>query len=95
MPAYGVALVTVTDPGKYQEYQKLAGPAAAKFGGKVVVRGVVESVNEGKGPYQRVMVVEFETVEAAKAFYASPEYLAAREKRIGAADFNMLIVDGS
>ena len=95
MPAYGVALVTVTDPAKYQEYQKLAGPAATKYGGKVVAKGVVESVNEGKGPYQRVMVVEFATVEAAKAFYSSPEYLAAREKRIGAADFNMLIVQGA
>ena len=95
MPAYGVALVTVTDPGKYQEYQKLAGPAATKYGGKVVAKGVVESVNEGKGPYQRVMIVEFATVEAAKTFYGSPEYRAAREKRIGAADFNMLIVDGS
>jgi len=95
MPAYGLALVTVTDPDKYQEYQKLAGPAVTKYGGKVVVRGTVESVNEGKGPYSRVMVVEFENVEAAKAFYASPEYVEARAKRIGAADFNMLIVDGS
>ena len=95
MPAYGVALVTITDPGKYQEYQKLAGPAVTKYGGKVIAKGAVESVNEGKGPYSRVMVVEFATVEAAKAFYASPEYLEAREKRIGAADFNMLIVDGS
>jgi uncharacterized protein (DUF1330 family) len=95
MPAYGVALVTINDPAKYQEYQKLAGPAATKYGGKVVAKGVVESVIEGKGPHQRVMVVEFATVEAAKAFYASPEYVAAREKRIGASDFNMLIVDGS
>ena len=95
MPAYGVALVTVTDANKYQEYQKLAGPALTKYGGKAIVRGVVESVNEGKGPYSRVMVVEFATVEAAKAFYASPEYLEARQKRMGAADFNMLIVDGS
>ena len=95
MPAYGVALVNITDPAKYQEYQKLAGPAATKFGGKVVVKGVVEAVIEGKGPHQRVMVVEFATVEAAKAFYASPEYVTARAKRIGAADFNMLIVDGS
>ena len=95
MPAYGVALVNITDPAKYQEYQKLAGPAATKFGGKVVVKGVVESVNEGKGPYSRVAVVEFPTVEAAKAFYASPEYLEAKAKRKDAADFNMLIVEGA
>ena len=95
MPAYGIALVTITDPAKYQEYAKLAGIATAKFGGKFIVRGVVESVNEGKGPYSRVAVVEFPTVEAAKACYASPEYLEAKAKRKDAADFNMLIVEGA
>jgi len=95
MPAYGIAFVNVTDPAKYQEYSKLAGPATAKYGGKFVARGGVASVVEGKAPYNRVVVVEFPSVDAAKQFYASPEYAAAREKRIGAADFNMVIVEGN
>jgi len=95
MPAYGIALVNITDPEKYQEYAKLAGPATAKYGGKFVARGVVDSVIEGQGPYSRVAVVEFPTLEAAKTFYNSPEYAEAKAKRKDAADFNMLIVEGS
>ncbi len=95
MPAYGIALVDVTDPAKYQEYSKLAGPATAKYGGKFLARGAVDSIIEGKAPYNRVVVVEFPTVEAAKAFYASPEYGEARARRKDAADFNMLIVQGA
>ncbi len=95
MPAYGIAVVNVTDPAKYQEYAKLAGPATAKYGGKFVARGAVESVIEGKLPCNRVVVVEFPSIEAAKKFYASPEYAEARAHRIGAADFNMFIVQGN
>ena len=41
------------------------------------------------------MVVKFDSVEQAKAMYDSPEYQAAKEKRIGAADFNMIVVEGN
>jgi len=39
-------------------------------------------------------VVEFENLEAAKAFYESPEYQAAIKLREGAATFNMIAVEG-
>ena len=94
MPAYIIAQINITDPEKYQQYAKLAGPAAAKYGGRFLVRGGAKTELEGKIPYQRIVVEEFEDVEAAKRFYHSPEYQAAREKRLGAADFNMIIVEG-
>ena len=43
---------------------------------------------------QRLVVVEFDSVERAKQFYDSPEYRAAREARAGAADMNILVVEG-
>jgi uncharacterized protein (DUF1330 family) len=52
-------------------------------------------VLEGGFPGARIVLVEFESVERAKRFYDSPEYRAAREKRLGAADFHMLLVEGS
>ena len=94
MPAYIIAQITVTDPQKYQEYVKLAGPANAKYGGRYVVRGGAKTQLEGKNPYQRIVVNEFKDVEAAKRFYNSPEYQEARAKRLGAADFDMMIVEG-
>jgi uncharacterized protein (DUF1330 family) len=94
MPAYIIAQINVTDPQKYQEYAKLAGPASAKYGGRFLVRGGAKTELEGKIAYQRIVVSEFKDVEAAKRFYNSPEYQEARSKRLGAADFNMIIVEG-
>jgi uncharacterized protein (DUF1330 family) len=95
MPAYIIALVNITNPEKYQEYAKRAGPAAAKYGGKFHVRGGKQHPLEGNVPFQRIVVDEFPTVEAAKKFYDSPEYQEARKHRLGAADFNMVIVEGA
>jgi len=94
MPAYIIGQINITDPEKYQEYAKLAAPATAKYGGKFLVRGGAKTVMEGKVPYTCIVVSEFPSVEAAKKFYNSVEYQAAREKRLGAADFNMMVVEG-
>ena len=93
MAAYIIAQINVSNPEKYQEYAKLAGPASAMYGGRFLVRGGTKTTLEGDIPYQRIVVTEFPDVEAAKRFYHSVEYQAAREKRLGAADFNMVIVE--
>ena len=95
MPAYIIAQINVTNPDKYQEYVKLAGPANAKYGGRFVIRGGAKTPLEGDIPFQRIVVTEFPDVDAAKRFYHSPEYQAAREKRLGAADFNMIVIEGA
>jgi uncharacterized protein (DUF1330 family) len=95
MPAYVIAQVNVTDPAKYQEYAKLAGPANLKYGGKFLVRGGKKTVLEGNIPFERIVVNEFPDVETAKRFYNSVEYQAARQKRLGAADFHMMVVEGA
>ena len=95
MPAYIIAQVNVTNPEKYQEYAKLAGPATVQYGGRFVVRGGAKTALEGDIPFQRIVVTEFADVAAAKRFYNSPEYQAARQKRLGAAEFNMVIVEGA
>ena len=94
MAAYIIAIVTVTKPDTYEKYRALAGPAVAKHGGRFLARGGRYEVLEGNFPGSRVVVVEFESFEKAKTFYDSPEYLAAREQRRGAAEFNLLVVDG-
>lgn len=95
MPAYIIAQINVTDPTKYQEYVKLAGPAGAKYGGKFLVRGGTKTTLEGDIPFSRIVIQEFADAAAAKRFYTSPEYQAARKNRIGAADFHMVIVEGA
>ena len=95
MPAYIIAQINVTDPTKYQEYVKLAGPAGAKYGGKFLVRGGSKTLLEGDIPYTRIVIQEFTDAAAAKKFYNSPEYQAARKHRLGAADFSMVILEGA
>ena len=95
MPAYIIAQINITNPEKYQEYAKLAGPAGAKYGGRFLVRGGAKTTLEGDIPYQRIVINEFPDVETAKKFYNSVEYQAAKAKRLGAADFNMVIVEGA
>jgi len=94
MTAYIVAVVNITKPEQYQEYAKLAPAAVAKHGGRFLARGGINTVLEGGLGANRVVVTEFPSAEQAKAFYHSPEYQAARLKRLNAADFTMMLVDG-
>jgi uncharacterized protein (DUF1330 family) len=95
MAAYIIALINVHDRQKYQEYAKRAGPAAAKHGGKFLVRGGANTVLEGSMPFERIIVDEFKDVDAARRFFNSPEYQEAAKYRLGAADFNAVIVEGA
>lgn len=94
MPAYIIATVNITKPENYQEYAKLASPATLKHGGRFLVRGGKKTALEGDILFQRIVVTEFPDVEAAKRFYNSVDYQAAKQKRLGAADFHMIVVEG-
>lgn len=92
---YLIAEASVRDPAAYETYKALAQAAIAQYGGRYLVRGGDSEVLEGgwaKPP--RLVIVEFESPEQARRFYASPEYQAARAARLAAADMNMLVVAG-
>lgn len=94
MAAYLVVDIEVTNPQRFEEYKKLAPAAIAKYGGRYVIRGGAYETLEGEWKPQRVTVVEFESMDKAKAFYYSPEYQTAIEARKGAANMKMLLVQG-
>ena len=94
MPAYSVALINVSDQEKYQQYAKLAGPAVDKYGGRFLFRAGKPEVMEGKFDYSRMVVVEFPDAESARKYFHSREYQDARAAREGAADFNLIILEG-
>jgi uncharacterized protein (DUF1330 family) len=94
MPAaYIVADVDVTDPDQYANYRALSSAAFEAHGVKPLARGGSTVKLEGREP-GRIVILPFDSVEAARAFYDSPEYRKAREARAGAAFMNMLIVEG-
>jgi len=94
MAAYIIARVEVTDPDQYAKYKLLTPAAIEAHGGRFIVRGGQAHVLEGDTDPRRIVILEFATREAAKAFYDSPEYTHARQVRDGAAAMEMTLVEG-
>ncbi len=95
MTAYLIARVEVTDPVKYENYKALSPAALAAFGGRFIVRGGAHETLEGPEETRRLVVVEFPSLEQAKACYHSAQYQAAKAEREGAADMQMVVVEGA
>lgn len=91
--AYIIARVDVSDPDAYALYAKGAGEAMKIHGARIVVRGGPAEVLEGEGRARNV-VLEFPSAEAARAYFNSPEYQAARQHRLGKAAFDAILVEG-
>lgn len=93
--AYWVATYrSVKDPDKLAAYAKLAGPAITGGGGRFLARGNPAKAYEA-GLMQRVVVIEFDSVEAAARTHDSPAYQAALRALDGAAERDLRIVEGA
>jgi uncharacterized protein (DUF1330 family) len=95
MAAYLLVDCKVTDAARYEDYKPLAQAAVAHYGGRYLARGGETVVLEGAWQPNRVVVLEFPTLDQARAFYDSPEYKAARAARKDAAQMNMVAVAGA
>ena len=93
MSAYVIADITVNDPERYEEYKKLAPPAIATYGGKYLARGGKSEKLEGNWEPDRVVILEFESIEKAKEWIDSPEYSEARALRYKTALSDMIVVE--
>jgi uncharacterized protein (DUF1330 family) len=77
MTAYWVATYReILDAEKMQAYAALGGPAIVAGGGTFLVRGLPEQVYEA-GMQERVVVIQFDSVEQARATHDSPAYQEA------------------
>lgn len=92
--AYIIANVRVTDPQQYEEYKRLSTLAMKAHGAEVCVRGGKVEVLEGDWAPERMVMLKFPTMEAARAFNSSVEYDAARKSRQGIAVMRMVLVEG-
>jgi uncharacterized protein (DUF1330 family) len=95
MTAYVIVDAKISHPEAYEGYKLLSPAAIEAAGGEFVVRGGQAEVLEGHWHPNRMVVVKFASMAAAKAFYDSELYVAARAKRAGATEFfNMVVVQG-
>ncbi|MES2848175.1 MAG: DUF1330 domain-containing protein [Bacteroidota bacterium] len=94
MPAYIIVDVVINDPVEYEEYKKLTPASIAAYGGKFIVRGGQTEILEGDWQPGRFVVLEFPSLEKAKAWWGSPEYTPAKAIRQRTANTKMILVDG-
>lgn len=94
MPAYVVVEIVVNDAQTYERYKQLAPPAIAAYGGRYLARGGATEVLEGKWSPPRFVILEFPSVERARAWWSSPEYAEAKALRQAIAETRMLLVEG-
>ncbi len=94
MAAYLLAQVEVSDMQQYRKYTAQTPGIIAKYGGRFLTRGGEVVTLEGAATTNRIVLIEFPSLERVQEFYASAEYQAAKGLRLEAADASFLALDG-
>ena len=92
---YLIGDIEVTDPETYAKYAAGVPETVAAFGGKYLVRDASGEVFEGSWSPKRLVVLEFESLERAKAWYNSPEYADLKKIRQSASKGNLIFANGA
>lgn len=93
MPAYLVARISVQDAAGFDRYRAAVLPVIAAHGGHYIVRGGAMDVLEGTSP-ERVVIVEFPTMDAARGFYHSADYAPLLTLRMQSTESEVMLVEG-
>jgi uncharacterized protein (DUF1330 family) len=94
MPAYVIVNTRVSDPVKIQHYRDLAQQSVHQYGGRYLVRGGPLDVLEGGYHPERLVMLEFDSLEQVQVWYASEAYQQAKAAREDIAQFDMIVVEG-
>ena len=92
--AYVITRADILNAEAYARYAAAATKAIADHGGKPLARGGRHEALEGAARARNV-VLEFESYDAARAYYYSSQYQAAKALREGAAVIEMVLVEGA
>jgi uncharacterized protein (DUF1330 family) len=95
MAAYLIADIEVTDAAAFERYRAGVPAVIERFGGRYVVRGGAVQKLEGDWQPRRMVILEFASMEMAKAFYESDEYRELLAMRIAATDSRIILVEGA
>jgi uncharacterized protein (DUF1330 family) len=93
-PAYAIVLLDVRDADLYARYAREATEIEARHGGRALVAADAAEVMDGSWPSERVVVLEFPSLEQARAWYADPGYQALLPLRHRATESRVLFVEG-
>lgn len=91
---YVIFTEVIRDQTRYDSYVQKALPTILQSGGRPIVVHDNPEVIEGQWHGSRTVVLEFNSVEAARKWYRSSEYQAVVGQRHASADANAAIVGG-
>ncbi len=94
MAAYVIAEVEVTNPEGYKAYAVEVPATIAHYGGRFLVRGGAAETLEGDWPQRRRVIIEFPSVEAARAWWDSPEYAGPKDMRRANSSGRLILLEG-
>jgi uncharacterized protein (DUF1330 family) len=84
MNGYFFGEFDITDPAAYEVYRVKVPDIISAQGGRILVRGGEPQLLDGTMPQRRFIIVEFDSPEAARAFYFSDAYQAVLPFRLNA-----------
>jgi uncharacterized protein (DUF1330 family) len=91
---YAIFTETIRDQAGYDGYVQKAVPTILQSGGRPIVVFDDPEVIEGQWHGRRTVILEFDSVQAARKWYRSPQYQAIVGERHAAAEANAAIVGG-
>lgn len=94
MPGYVILDLEIFDQQEFEEYKKLAPASIAAFDGKFKVRGGQIISLEGGWTPERIVIIEFPSIERAQEWYHSELYTKASIYRNKAAKSKIILLEG-
>jgi len=95
MSAFIVAEIIIKDQENYEIVKKRTPPTVAKYGGKYLARGGMTETLEGNWNPQRIVIIQFDSVETAKNWWNSEIYEPIKKMRQAYSITNMVITEGN
>lgn len=94
MAGYAIIHDEVQDQALFAEFRRRVGATVEAHGGRYLVRGGAIEVMDGDWSPDRIVVIEFDSAEQARAWLTSPEYTEIKQIRMKAASASVIIVEG-
>jgi uncharacterized protein (DUF1330 family) len=94
MSAYIVVEIDIHDAPTYEHYKALVPPTIAAYGGRYLARGGEVETLEGDWTPARLVLLEFPSVERARAWWSAPEAAKVKALRQQSARTRMIVVAG-
>ncbi len=95
MKGYLIATLVIHDRAMFERYRERVLAIIRDFGGRNLVRGAEVQTIEGDLELPGLVVLEFPSLDIARAFYESPEYRSIKEMRLRSSDSKVWLVEGA